>query len=177
MRSVSPKCWFCLGKTPISGEDDVEIADKVYDIKSASDWAYRNKWRKGFDALLEDDPFGYLGQMAGYSIGQSKKMGGWIVMNKSSGEIIVIDAPEEKEIYSDTIKLMRKNVRTITNKIPDIVKFEPIEEVFNREVTGRKILAKQCSMCDYRAHCWPSAKFEPCAESKAANPRRHWYVS
>ena len=166
-----------VGKTPISGEDDVEIADKVYDIKSASDWAYRNKWRKGFDALLEDDPFGYLGQMAGYSIGQSKKMGGWIVMNKSSGEIIVIDAPEEKEIYSDTIKLMRKNVRTITNKIPDIVKFEPIEEVFNRKVTGRKILAKQCSMCDYRAHCWPSAKFEPCAESKAANPRRHWYVS
>ena len=111
-----------VGSTKISGEDDVEIDNKVYDIKSASDWAFRNKWRKGFDALLEDDPFGYLGQMAGYSIGQSKKMGGWIVMNKSSGEIIVIDAPDDKKIYEETIKLMRKNVRTITQNKTDIIR-------------------------------------------------------
>ena len=166
-----------IGKTLISGEDDVEIDHKVFDIKSASDWAFRNKWKRGFDALLEDDPFGYLGQMAGYSVGQSKKMGGWIVMNKSSGELVVIDAPDSKDVYADTIKLMRKNVKAITNSEPFVKGFKPVEEVFNRKLTGRKILAKQCSMCDFRESCWPKAKYEPCAESKAQNPRRHWYVS
>tara|TARA_X000001036_G_scaffold251314_1_gene234014 strand:- start:445 stop:1305 length:861 start_codon:yes stop_codon:yes gene_type:complete len=165
-----------IANTAINGEDDVEIANKVWDIKSASDWAYRNKWTKGFNALLDDDPFGYLGQMAGYSVGQSKKMGGWIVMNKSSGEIVCVDSPDDKDIYANTIKLMRKNVDAITNEKPFERDFEPIEEWFNRKLTGRKILAKQCSMCDFRATCWPHAQYQPCAESKAANPRKHWYV-
>ena len=165
-----------IGEHPVKGEDDVEIDKKVWDIKSASDWAFRNKWQKGFDALLEDDPFGYLGQMAGYSIGSSRKMGGWIVMNKSSGELACIDADQNKEIYKDTISLMRKNVKAITKETPFKKGFEPHEEFFNRKLTGRRILAKQCSMCDFRKSCWPNASYEPCAQSKAQNPRRHWYV-
>lgn len=176
MTGSKKKVELKIGNHPISGEDDVEIDKKVWDIKSASDWAFRNKWKKGFDALLEDDPFGYLGQMAGYSVGSSRKMGGWIVMDKSSGQISCIDASQDQKDYKETIKLMRKNVETIIKELPFEKCFEPIAEVFNRKSTGRKILAKQCSMCDFRGSCWPSASYEPCAESKALNPRKHWYV-
>jgi len=84
----------------IKGEDDVEIDDKVYDIKSSSPFAFEQKWKKGLPALKSDDPFGYVGQLIGYSDGQNKKTGGWIVVCKSTGQVVVVDADfsdEEKD--------------------------------------------------------------------------------
>ena len=49
----------------IEGTYDIVMDDAVDDIKSASDWSYRNKF-ESFDTLASEDPFGYVGQLAGW---------------------------------------------------------------------------------------------------------------
>lgn len=81
---------FNIADTTINGEDDIEIDDKVYDTKSASPWAYDNKWAEGWHGLAKDDAFGYTAQLLGYAQGLGKQPGGWIVVNKSTGEVRVV---------------------------------------------------------------------------------------
>ena len=50
--------------TNVSGSYDLIIDGAVDDVKSASDWSYRNKF-ESFDILKSDDSFGYVGQLAG----------------------------------------------------------------------------------------------------------------
>ena len=82
--------------TEVRGEDDIEIDHKVFDTKSASPWAFGNKWSKGFAGLQESDDFGYIGQLVGYSAAQNKEPGGWIVVDKSSGQVKVVEADLKK---------------------------------------------------------------------------------
>ena len=75
-----------LGEHTIKGTLDVIIRDetgteKVWDIKSASDWAFKNKFTGfgGYDSLKNDDPFGYVMQGYLYSAATGMPFGGWIV--------------------------------------------------------------------------------------------------
>ena len=43
----------------VTGEYDIVIDGAVDDVKSASDWSYRNKF-ESFDTLKEGDAFGYV---------------------------------------------------------------------------------------------------------------------
>ena len=54
----SDKVSLDLGETKVSGTYDLILDDAVDDIKSASDWSYRNKF-ESYDTLAEEDPFGY----------------------------------------------------------------------------------------------------------------------
>ena len=85
----------------IKGTLDVIIRDetgveKVWDVKSASDWAFKNKFTGfgGYDGLKIDDPFGYVMQGYLYSAATGMPFGGWIVVNKSSGEVALVEAPD-----------------------------------------------------------------------------------
>ena len=53
----------------------------VDDIKSASDWSYKNKF-DSFESLAKGDSFGYVGQLVGYAKASGKNIGGWWVVNK-----------------------------------------------------------------------------------------------
>ena len=48
----------------------------------------------GYEKIKEDDPFGYIMQGHLYGEATGLPFGGWIVVNKSSGEIAVVEAPE-----------------------------------------------------------------------------------
>ena len=85
----------------IKGTLDVILRDefgeeKVWDIKSASEWAFKYKYTGagGYDAIKNDDPFGYAMQGFLYAEATGLPFGGWIVVNKSSGEIAVVDVPD-----------------------------------------------------------------------------------
>ena len=85
----------------IKGTLDVILRDelgeeKVWDIKSASEWAFKYKYTGagGYDAIKRDDPFGYAMQGFLYAEAKGLPFGGWIVVNKSSGEIAVVDVPD-----------------------------------------------------------------------------------
>lgn len=58
--------------TSIEGTYDIIMDDAVDDIKSASDWSYRNKF-ESFDTLAKEDAFGYVPQLAGYALALNKK--------------------------------------------------------------------------------------------------------
>ena len=60
----------------IKGTYDLSINDSVDDIKSASMWSYTNKF-VSFDTIKDSDPFGYVGQLAGYAKGQEESW--WLV--------------------------------------------------------------------------------------------------
>ena len=98
----------------INGTYDIAIDGAVDDIKSASDWSYRNKF-KSFASLKESDSFGYVGQLAGYAQASGLKAGGWWVINKANGSFKYIpanglDMVEElyKIIIGSKVKFLRR---------------------------------------------------------------------
>ena len=62
-----------LGKHSVSGTLDVEIDGKVWDIKSASPYAFEQKFGQmgGYKKIKEDDVFGYVSQ--GYLYSKSRE--------------------------------------------------------------------------------------------------------
>ena len=66
------KCSLELDGQTVNGTLDVIIDNKVWDIKSTSPWSFENKFsgRGGYDAIKEDDPFGYI--MQGFLYSESK---------------------------------------------------------------------------------------------------------
>ena len=91
----------------IEGRQDVEIDEKVWDIKSASPYSFEKKFGEdgGFNEVVKDDTFGYASQGFLYAESQSKDFGGWIVINKSTGEWTVCETPKLIEPYkSEAIK-------------------------------------------------------------------------
>ena len=102
-----------LGKSNIKGTYDLVVDGAVDDIKSASTLSYTNKF-VSFDTVSESDPFGYVGQLAGYAKASGKKVGGWWVINKNNADFKYIPATGidlSKDItkLKDTAKRLAKN--------------------------------------------------------------------
>jgi hypothetical protein len=162
----------------IRGSDGVE---RVWDIKSASDWAFKNKYKGGYEKLLEEDPFGYIMQGYLYSEAMGMPFGGWLVVNKSSGEILEVPAPDWQD--SDRKKYLadaEQRIKVLLNPDSKVVKFEPEDETYRRKgeviKTGNKVLPRSCGFCGYRAHCWPDAILHDKVTSQAKSPPRVWYT-
>ena len=156
----------------IKGTYDISINGAVDDIKSASDWSYRNKF-KSFATVKEHDSFGYVGQLAGYALASGLKPGGWWVVNKANGSF--------KYISADGIDMMRekynidKTVKDVNSE--ELIRcFDPIDEIFNGKATGNKILGNECSWCSYKHACWPTLQELPALKSRAKEPKIVPYV-
>lgn len=165
-----------VSNTVIKGEDDIEIDGKIYDIKSCSPWAYNNKWSKGYQGLKADDSFGYVGQLYTYSEGQGKEAGGWIVVDKSSGEISVVEAEMDEAEKARVKDMITNTVKTIEEDRPFKRCFEAEDDMFGRKPTGMKRLGSACSFCDFSKACWPTAEYKPHPMSKAEKPPHYWFV-
>lgn len=171
--------------TTVKGTLDVILEDemgvqKVWDIKSASEWAYRFKYGGGYEKMKDDDLFGYLMQGHLYAEALDMPFGGWIVVNKSSGEISVVEAPEwqdqDRKAYMADAK---RRIKTLTDPDAKVKKFPSEFEMYKNkgvpERTGNKILAKPCTFCGFRKHCWPNATLHGKVTSAAKNPPEIWY--
>lgn len=165
-----------IASSTIKGTNDIELDNKVFDVKSASPWAFANKWSKGWQGLMEEDSFGYKAQLLAYSKGRGIDPGGWIVVNKASGEIAVILCEATEEDTKKVWKGVEDTVRKITNEEPFERCFEPYPETFRGKPTGATRLPPVCTFCDYMRSCWPEAVYKPSGESKAKNPPMHWYI-
>jgi hypothetical protein len=172
----------------ITGTLDLILRDemgveKVWDVKSASEWAFRFKYTGygGYDKIKEDDPFGYVMQGHLYGEATGLPFGGWIVVNKSSGEIVMVEAPDwQDEDRREYMKDAERRVKRLLDPDPNFVK--PFKSEFETykvkgEVirTGNKTLPKICSMCGYRSHCWANSQLHDKVTSKAKATPRVWY--
>lgn len=156
----------------IKGTYDLSIDGSVDDIKSASNWSYTNKFQS-FDTIKDSDPFGYIGQLAGYAKASGKKVGGWWVVNKNNADFKYVPASGmnlEKEIkkIKDLVKKLEKNEFERCFNLED--------EFFRGKPTGNKILGKNCTFCEFRFSCWSSLVEKPQIMSKAKDPKTVGYV-
>jgi hypothetical protein len=157
--------------TKIKGTYDITINGAVDDIKSASDWSYRNKF-KDYATLKAHDSFGYVAQLAGYAKASGLKAGGWWVVNKANGSFKYVPATGldmmEEMYHINTVKTVKEN------KFERC--FDAVDETFNGKLTGNKILDTECGWCSFRKTCWPEMKELPALKSRAKEPKIVSYV-
>jgi len=164
----------------LEGRYDVKIDKKVWDVKSASPYSFEKKFGPagGFEEVVKEDSFGYASQ--GYLYGESEKVpfGGWIVINKSTGEWLVCETPLADDKYkSVALKTAKDNLKSIIKKKPFKRCYSEIEETFRTKKTGNKILGFVCSYCPYKLPCWGSnLQLLPQQQSQGKNPKWVWYT-
>ena len=169
----SDKVYLNLADEKVSGTYDLVLDDAVDDIKSASDWSYRNKF-ESFDTLSADDAFGYVGQLAGYAKALGKKAGGWWVVNKANGSFKYV--PAENIDVDNEVKKLEENVKIVKSNVFKRC-YESEEETFRGKPTGNRVLSKTCSFCRYKHSCWENLQELPSLLSKAKEPKIVSYVS
>ena len=164
----------------LEGRYDVKIDKKVWDVKSASPYSFEKKFGPagGFEEVIKDDAFGYASQGYLYSESEKVPFGGWIVINKSTGEWLTCEAPLADDEYKATaIKNAEDNMKSITDKKPFKRCYSDIEETFRTKKTGNKVLGFVCSFCPYKLPCWGSKlQLLPQQQSQGKNPKWVWYT-
>ena len=170
-----------MDKSKIDGTYDIEIGNNIYDIKSASPYAFEHKFgdEGGFNSIVEDDSFGYLSQGYLYSESENKKFGGWIVINKSTGEWLVTETPKDDEEYKNkSLNTAKENFNALEEDKPFRRCYSDVAETFRKNPTGNRILGVTCSFCPYKFPCWGSNKLQylPQQKSKVKSPRWSYYT-
>ena len=181
LKNEQKKVTYKFDDNTIEGRQDVEIDNKVWDIKSASPYSFDKKFGEagGFSEVVKDDSFGYASQGFLYGESQNKKFGGWIVINKSTGEWTVCETPASVEEHkSKAIKTAEENIKALKSSKPFKKCDSDIPETFRSKPTGNRVLGFVCSYCPYKLPCWGSGlKLLPQQQSKGKNPKWVWYTS
>tara|TARA_B100001939_G_C16931355_1_gene614036 strand:- start:879 stop:1733 length:855 start_codon:yes stop_codon:yes gene_type:complete len=157
--------------TRVSGSYDLIMGGAVDDIKSASDWSYRNKF-ESYASLKKSDPFGYVGQLAGYAKASDKRAGGWWVVNKANGDFKYV--PAAIDMRKELTKLKETVEKVNENKFERC--FEAVPETYRGKPSGNMVLNDNCRFCDYRFECWPNMQELPSKVSQAREPKIVAYV-
>ena len=132
----------------VKGHNDAIIDGVVVDVKTASPYAFR-KFQDG--SITENDPFGYMEQIAGYAEAHGKLPGAFWAFEKSNGAMALCEFEwEELEPYnvSERIDTIRE---AITNEQ------EPPErdhEDVPEGASGNMALCTNCSYCPFKQECW-----------------------
>ena len=73
VKNEQKKVTYKFNGDSIEGRQDVEIDEKIWDIKSASPYSFEKKFGEagGFTEVIKDDSFGYASQ--GFLYGESQK--------------------------------------------------------------------------------------------------------
>jgi hypothetical protein len=180
IKNEQKKVEYKLNGDKIEGRQDVEINEKIWDIKSASPYSFEKKFGEegGFNEVVKDDTFGYASQGFLYGESQGKEFGGWIAINKSTGEWTVCETPKLNEPYkTDAINKAKSNFKAIQKGEPFKKQYDDIEETFRGKPTGNRVLGFACSFCPYKLPCWGSKlQLLPQQQSKGKNPKWVWYT-
>jgi len=174
------KVQYKYNNSKIEGEYDVKIDNKIWDIKSASPYSFDKKFGEngGFEAIAEDDAFGYIPQ--GYLYAESEKLpfGGWIVINKSTGEWTTCETPvEDSEYRNKALSTARENAKALKANQTFKRCYSDIKETFRGKETGNKVLGSVCSFCPYKIPCWgKKLQMLPQQQSQGKNPKWVWYT-
>jgi len=129
----------------IKGHMDCKIDGEVVDVKTASRFAFK-KFETG--TLADDDPFGYLSQLAGYEVTQNTKNGGFLVINKESGELCLYQP--EQSVKPTITKNISKLKNIIALDTPPERCYDPIPD----GKKGNMKLPTQCNYCSYKHECY-----------------------
>ena len=129
----------------IKGHIDCKINGEVVDIKTASSFAFK-KFADG--TLHDNDPFGYLMQLAAYEAAEDSVDGGFLAVNKESGELAYY---EPGELTKPNPSLKIDNIlQILKDETPPEICYQPIPE----GKQGNMKLASTCVYCSHKKECW-----------------------
>lgn len=136
----------------VKGHIDAVIDGVVVDVKSASPFAFQ-KFKKG--TLFEDDAFGYIGQISGYSNVLTPDTGGaFVAFDKVAGDICTLAVPAE--VADDFKPVPRiahlKEVIASPDKPPRC--YPDVED----GKSGNRKLGVNCSYCAFKWDCYPDLR-------------------
>jgi len=134
----------------LKGHVDCIIDGVVVDIKTASDYSFK-KFKEG--KLSQDDPFGYLAQLSAYEHGFNKKGGGFLVANKSSGELCLY-RPDELEVPNIEERLEKVRAELKENSPPE----ERCYPIIEKGKSGNMGLHNSCKWCRHKYQCNPDVR-------------------
>jgi len=136
----------------IKGHRDCVIDGVTVDIKTASNYSFKTKFKNGLTEANDD--FGYLSQLSSYVYADtdprvSDKYGAFLVIDKSNGEIILDlhDLSEFVEDKEEEIKWIKELVKEPS----------PPKRVYQDKAEGKsgnRVLDKPCIWCEFKQDCW-----------------------
>lgn len=129
----------------ISGHMDCKIDGEVVDIKTASGRAFQ-KFSNG--TLPEDDPFGYIAQLSGYEEAEGTSNGGFLVINKETGELSFFQ-PEELDKINIGSRI-DSLLSSLSSDTPPDRCYAPTPD----GKSGNMKLNKGCTYCAYKFDCY-----------------------
>ena len=145
----------------VKGHIDAIIDGVVVDVKSASPFGFQ-KFKK--NTVTEDDPFGYVQQLAGYSaVLNPGEAAAWVAFDKVDGEICVSNL--SASIINDFDPATR-----IAHLKEVVASEEPPERCYSDEPDGKsgnRKLGTACSYCSFKTSCWEGLR----AFSYSGRPR------
>ena len=132
----------------VYGHMDCKIDGEVIDIKTASSYAFR-KFKN--DTLKDDDTFGYLSQLSGYETAEKTKEGGFLVLNKESGELTL-----HRPSFFD-----KPNIKTKIREVKKAIKLDKPPKLCYTPVpegkSGNMKLPRGCFYCRHKNECHADA--------------------
>lgn len=131
----------------VKGHIDAEIDNVTVDVKSASPYAFRKFLNK--QQFIDDDSFGYVEQLSGYSKARDQD-GGFLAMEKVKGELAYLHFPkEELAVFKveDRIEYLKTAIES-PEPPPRCHEAEPMG------ASGNMKLGVNCSYCDHKVRCW-----------------------
>ena len=132
----------------IKGHMDCKIDGEVIDVKTASGFAFK-KFKDG--TLADDDPFGYMTQIAGYEAAEGTEHGGFLTLNKESGELALFRPQElDKPNIEQRIKTLKKQIKQDT---PPDKCYGTVPE----GTSGNMKIARPCVYCRHKFVCHADA--------------------
>lgn len=132
----------------IKGHMDCKIDGEVVDVKTASKFSF-NKFKDG--SLVNNDPFGYLAQLSGYETAEETNAGGFLVINKESGELCLF-RPDDLEKPNVKEKIAKVKAAIAVDTPPDRC-YAPVPE----GKKGNMKLPSGCAYCPYKFECYSDA--------------------
>ena len=132
----------------VKGHQDCFIDGVLVDCKSASGIGY-SKFK--YNNLSNNDPFGYLPQISAYAEGNGVDEAGFLVINKSTGELC----------YTKVHSLEMINAKDRVKKIKKVVNSDtPPDKCYSAVPDGKSgnyKLDTACMYCNYKFDCWSDA--------------------
>ena len=132
----------------VIGHIDCKIDGEVVDIKTASNFAFK-KFKDG--TLHTSDPFGYMAQLSGYEEPEGTSDGGFVALNKESGELALYQPGP----------FVKVNVRNKIKAVRDAADLDiPPERCYTtipEGAKGNQRLPRECGYCPHKVECYADA--------------------
>ena len=136
----------------VKGHIDAIIDGVVVDLKSASSFGYQ-KFKNG--TVEQDDPFGYVAQLAGYAnVLTPGQPAAWWAVDKSTGDNCITELSQMTIKYHKPEDRIEELKAVVDNdEIPPPC-YDPVPD----GKSGNMKLPVGCSYCKYKFRCHPDAR-------------------